>query len=200
MTLDVWVTAAQAVAMTTILDAPIQRPARPGLTRLVTVLRDQIGRGGDGARTAAGVADALHAHLPSPELLTPAEREGEADRAAGHRLHVEPDGSFSLLAIVWRPGQWTRIHDHVTWCVFAGLQGEVTEDLYRFDASSETLVPAGRRGCPAGTVRCELPPGDIHRLGNPGSHPAITLHVYGTDVDLLGSSARRYYEPRPKGH
>jgi predicted metal-dependent enzyme (double-stranded beta helix superfamily) len=180
--------------MTTTHDATLQSPARHGLAQLIAALRDQIGAGRDWAGTAAGVADVLYTHSPSPDLLTEAEREGTADRAAGHRLHVEPDGSFSLLAIVWRRGQWTRIHDHVTWCVFAGLQGEVTEERYRFDATSETLVTARRRSCTAGTVRCELPPGDIHRLGNPDSDPAITLHVYGTDVDRLGSSARRNYD------
>lgn len=82
----------------------------------------------------------------------------------------------------------------MTWCVFAGLQGQVTEDLYRLDAPSETLVPAGQRTCPVGTVRCESPPGDIHRLGNSDADTAITLHVYGTDVDRLGSSARRTYD------
>jgi predicted metal-dependent enzyme (double-stranded beta helix superfamily) len=177
--------------MTTTLDPTIQAP---GLTQLVAALRDEIGRGRDWGDTSASVADVLRKDLPSPDLLTAAERQGTADRAAGHRLHVEPDGSFSLLAIVWRRGQWTRIHDHVTWCVFAGLQGEVTEELYDLDASSGTLVSAGHRRCTAGTVRCELPPGDIHRLGNLDSRPAITLHVYGTDVDRLGSSARRTYD------
>jgi 3-mercaptopropionate dioxygenase len=180
--------------VTTTLDPTLRAPARHGLTQLIAALREQVGPGRDWAGTAAGVADALGRHLPSPDLLTAAERQGTADRAAGHRLHVEPDGSFSLLAIVWRRGQWTRIHDHVTWCVFARLQGDVTEELYHLDAPSETLVPAGRRRCTAGTVRCELPPGDIHRLGNPDPAPAITLHVYGTDVDRLGSSARRIYD------
>jgi predicted metal-dependent enzyme (double-stranded beta helix superfamily) len=176
------------------MTAALQVPARHGLVALVAALREQVGPGRDWAATAAGVADVLQTHLPSPDLLTAAERRGTAERAAGHRLHVEPDGSFSVLAIVWRHGQWTRIHDHVAWCVFAGLQGEVTEDLYRLDTPSATLVPAGRRTCAVGTVRCELPPGDIHRLGTSAADPAITLHVYGTDVDRLGSSARRTYD------
>jgi predicted metal-dependent enzyme (double-stranded beta helix superfamily) len=174
--------------------ATLRIPAREGIDALVAELREQVVPGRDWACTATGVAGVLQAHVPSPGLLTAAERRGTAGRAAGHRLHVEPDGSFSVLAIVWRRGQWTRIHDHVTWCVFAGLHGEVAEDLYRLDAPAATLLPAGRRTCEAGTVRCELPPGDIHRLGNPAADTAITLHVYGTDLDRLGSSARRTYE------
>lgn len=190
-----WTDAAERVNLVAMPASLIRQiPARHGLVPLLDALREQVGRGRDWASTAAGVSDVLRADPPARDLLTAAERRGAADQAAGHLLHVEPDGSFSVLAIVWRHGQWTRIHDHVAWCVFAGLQGEVTEDLYRLDAPSATLVPAGRRVCAIGTVRCELPPGDIHRLGNSAADPAITLHVYGTDVDRLGSSARRTYD------
>ena len=73
---------------------------------------------------------------------------------------------------------------------------EVTEQLYELDGPSATLIRAGDRTCTPGTVRCELPPGDIHRLGlgNSASDTAITVHVYGTDVDRLGTSARRIYD------
>ena len=36
---------------------------------------------------------------------------------------IAADGSFSIVGLVWRPGQITRIHDHVTWCTFAVIQG-----------------------------------------------------------------------------
>ena len=174
---------------------PTSRALGPhGLDELIAALRGQIHHDGHWSATAASVADVLRAQLPAPTVLTAAERQGMPGRAAAHRLHVEPDGSFSVLAIVWRRDQWTRAHNHVSRCVFAALAGEVTEDLYELDTRSATLVAAGRRDCPAGTVRCEVPPGDIQRLGNRHGDPAITLHVYGTDVTRLGSSARRYYD------
>ena len=165
-----------------------------GLDELIAALREQVHQSRDWGATAAGVADVLRTQLPAPTFLTATERQGTPGQAAGHRLHVEPYGSFSMLAIVWRREQWTRPHDHVSWCVFAGLAGEITEDLYTLDPPSATIVAAGRRDCPAGTLRCEVPPGDIHRLGNRRSDPAITLHVYGTDVTRLSSSARRTYD------
>jgi predicted metal-dependent enzyme (double-stranded beta helix superfamily) len=36
--------------------------------------------------------------------------------------------------------------------------------------------------------------GDIHRVRNIGATTAISLHVYGTDITRIGSSARRYYD------
>jgi hypothetical protein len=38
-------------------------------------------------------------------------RGGAGCRGASHTPHVEPDDSFSVTAVVWRPGQITRIHD-----------------------------------------------------------------------------------------
>jgi len=179
---------------TTSLKPTASPPDRHGIGELVGALRREVRLVRDWGATAAGVSDALREHLPPPTILTVAEREGSAERAAGQRLHVEPDGSFSLLAIVWRRGQWTRIHDHVTWCVFAVMHGETAEELFQLDREAEELIPAGLRRCPAASIRCEVPPGDIHRLGNPHTETAITLHVYGTDVTRLGSSARRTYE------
>jgi len=165
---------------TTTLTAP-----SGALAQLVPAIRRAVGGGGDWADTAARVAAALEGRL-----LTPGEIAG----AESHHLHVERDGSFSVLAITWRPHQWTRIHDHVTWCVFAALDGEVVEERFRLDGDSETLLRAGRSDLPAGTITGEAPPGDIHRLGNPHAARAVTLHVYGTDVTRLGTSARRYYD------
>jgi 3-mercaptopropionate dioxygenase len=39
-----------------------------------------------------------------------------------------------------------------------------------------------------------VPPGDIRRVRNVGDGTAISIHVYGTDVSRIGTSARRYYD------
>ena len=80
--------------------------------------------------------------------------------------------------MVWRPGQLTRIHDHVTWCVVGVLQGVEHEEL--FDADLRLI---GESDNHVGEVSAFAPPGDIHRV-----------HIYGTDVTRIGSSVRRYYD------
>jgi predicted metal-dependent enzyme (double-stranded beta helix superfamily) len=158
------------------------------LTDLVTAVRQAIDVRTDWTDTAERVADQLRAHLPGPEILTPEQRLGQADRVAGHLLHTEPDGAFSVLGLVWRPGQTTRIHDHITWCVVGVLAGTEHEELF-----DEALNPVGTRDNPPGAVSGFAPPGDIHRIRNAGAETAISLHVYGTDISRVGSSARRYY-------
>ena len=82
------------------------------LEQLAAGVRSAIAMRADWSHTAQLVADQLRAHLPSTDVLTPEQRVGSLDRAVGHTLHVEPDGSFSITAVVWRPHQFTRIHDH----------------------------------------------------------------------------------------
>src|SRR4051794_3784055 len=94
----------------------VQTPPSSQLTELVAAVRSAVGADAGWALTAQLVADALRGTLPTPDVLTPGQRRGLADSCAGHRLHVEPDGSSPISGLVWRPGQVTRIHGQMTWC------------------------------------------------------------------------------------
>ena len=65
---------------------------------LVAAVRHAIRVHADWGETAELVADALRRNLPGPEVLTPEQRLGRPDRFESHRLHIEPDGSFSIDA------------------------------------------------------------------------------------------------------
>jgi 3-mercaptopropionate dioxygenase len=159
------------------------------LAELVAAVRPVIDPQAAWSETAQLVAEQLRRHLPSPDVLTPEQRRGSADGYRSYTLHVEPDGSFSIIGLVWRPGQVTRIHDHLTWCVFGVVQGIEHEDL--FDAD---LNLVGSSDNHVGDVSGFAPPGDIHRVHNTAEETAISIHIYGTDVTRVGSSVRRYYD------
>jgi 3-mercaptopropionate dioxygenase len=159
------------------------------LSPLVGGIRPAVERHANWAETAQLVAVQLRRHLPTPDVLTAEQRLGSPDDYQGHALHVEPAGSFSIVALVWRPGQLTRIHDHVTWCVFGVIQGVEHEELFDGD-----LNVIGENDNHVGDVSGFAPPGDIHRVHNTAEETAISIHVYGTDVTRVGSSARRYYD------
>jgi 3-mercaptopropionate dioxygenase len=162
--------------------------------RLLTALREVTAQHQDWTRTAQLAAARLRAHLPGPDLLTPEERDGDPAGYVSHVLHTEPDGSFSVCALVWRPGQITPIHDHVTWCVFGVIQGTEYEELYALRGNGRWLAEVGRNANAEGEVSGFAPPGDIHRVRNHGDGVAISLHVYGADITRLGSSVRRSYD------
>ncbi|WP_181770573.1 cysteine dioxygenase family protein [Amycolatopsis pittospori] len=177
--------------MTTASDVPAGTRSRPGLPELIERIRQCTRRESDPGTVARLVADVLTESRPTVRLLTSEEREGSAEGYTRHTLHAEP--TFSISAVVWRPGQITEIHDHLVWCSFAVLQGAETENI--FDIDGDRLVQTGSRQRPAGSVSGVAPPDDIHQVHNTGDTVAITLHVYGADLSQ-GTSVRRTYRRR----
>jgi predicted metal-dependent enzyme (double-stranded beta helix superfamily) len=164
----------------------------PTAALLVGGVRTAVTAGGDDHAVAARVTKALTRHLSDPLLLDADHREPDPNHYRQHVLHVEPDGSFSVVALVWLPGQETCIHDHVSWCVVGTFVGEEEEVTYRL--AGDRLVPLRVNRTPQGVASYLVPPGDIHKVRNSSSSAAISIHVYGADIGLLGTSIRRRYD------
>jgi 3-mercaptopropionate dioxygenase len=163
---------------------------RPGLGELVPGVHAITARGLDRRETAFAVADLLRERLPSHDLLTDEERAGSPDGYVSHILHAQDE--FSIVAVVWRPGQDTVVHDHVSWCAFGVISGIEHETLYRDEG--DHLVEIGRADNRPGEVSGFAPPGDIHKVINSSAEVGVSVHVYGADVSRLGSSVRRVYD------
>ncbi|SEQ15439.1 Cysteine dioxygenase type I [Streptomyces radiopugnans] len=182
---------------------PAARTAGPRTTgrlaALVADIREAVGRGLPPDPTAYLVGEKLTPHLGAADLLTPEQCEGDPERYRQHLLHAEADGGFSVVALVWLPGQRTSVHDHVSWCVTGVHEGEEHERRYRLLPADS---PGGRARLvatedvvnPQGSVCGFAPPGDIHRVWNGGPGKAVSIHVYGADISRLGSSVRRVYD------
>jgi 3-mercaptopropionate dioxygenase len=161
---------------------------------VVQAVRAEVRLGLGWQKTADRVARTLRSNLPDPADLLPAHlRHGDPACYQSHLLYAEPDGSFSVAAMVWLPGQETPIHDHVAWCVTAVLQGREYEEIFALADGGRALAPAARNVNPPGSVSGFAPPGDIHRVRNTGDDIAISMHVYGADISRLGNSIRREY-------
>jgi 3-mercaptopropionate dioxygenase len=177
----------------------VRRPDSPALARacpgsLVRAIRAEVRRRLDWQQTADVVARALRANLPEPEeILSAPLRHGDPAGYQSHLRYAEPDGTFSISAMVWLPGQQTMIHDHVAWCVTGVLQGSECEEIFALADGGRALRLAARNVNPPGTVSSFAPPGDIHRVRNTGDTVAISMHVYGADISRLGTSIRREY-------
>jgi predicted metal-dependent enzyme (double-stranded beta helix superfamily) len=165
---------------------------------LIAEVREAVGRGLPPDLTAYLVGERLAPHLGADDLLTPEQCESDPARYRQHLLHAEHDGSFSVVALVWLPGQGTSVHDHVSWCTTGVHEGEEHERRYRLVPSIVTgttarLVATGDVVNAQGAVCGFAPPGDIHRVWNAGAGRAISLHVYGADISRLKTSVRRVY-------
>ena len=174
----------------------VMRPATAGTCPdgLVRAVRAEVRLALGWQKTADRVACALRANLLDPGELLPARlRQGDPSCYQSHLLYCEPDGSFSVSAMVWLPGQETIIHDHVAWCVTGVLQGREYEEIFALTDDGHALQLTTRNVNRPGAVSGFAPPGDIHRVRNTGDTVAISMHIYGADISRLGNSIRREY-------
>lgn len=110
---------------------------------------------------------------------------------------------YELLALCWRSGHCTPIHDHRgTSCAFRIVEGVGTE--VRFQKTQSGLIcPVATNNMPTGYV-CAAEDDDIHQVANmqaPGKD-LITVHIYSPPIQKMntyrfaqsacGESADRY--------
>lgn len=180
----------------------VHAPQRPvaqtrTLRRLTRALDGLVASNDDPHVIAARAGMLLGPALADPSLLEARHQEPADDHYRQHLVHVHPLGRYSIVALVWKPGQATPIHDHVCWCVvgvWRGLERETTYKLYR-DGVAPYLVPDGSAASRPGDVSVLVPPEeDIHLVENAGDDVAISLHVYGDDISVLGTSINHRFE------
>jgi predicted metal-dependent enzyme (double-stranded beta helix superfamily) len=174
----------------------VSRPALsvPSLTYPVALVMAEIGDACGGPADAMGprIVDALRVAAAMPDLLTPELRAPRAGCYARHTVASDPAGRFTLLSIVWSPGQFSPPHAHDAWCAYAVVENTLTETLYAFDAESGKAVAAGTSQREPG-YGCFAPAGleQIHRLGNATGVGAISLHAYGVEGSRVGTHVNR---------
>jgi predicted metal-dependent enzyme (double-stranded beta helix superfamily) len=142
----------------------------------------------------------LSALLEQDGWLAPEHREPDPDHYRQHLLHVSPCRRLSVVALVWLPGQRTPIHDHVSWCIVGVYEGRERETRYRAVEAGGTrwLEPTGTIDALPGHVEVIVPSvEDIHEVTAVGEGPTISIHVYGADIERLGSSIYRRFDDWP---
>jgi predicted metal-dependent enzyme (double-stranded beta helix superfamily) len=101
-------------------------------------------------------------------------------------LHLDPNGRYSALVMVWDKGQGTSLHDHDNmWCVECVYRGRIkvvsydmtgeNGGLYQFRQATTVFAGPGEAGA-------LIPPFDHHTIENPDDTPAVTIHVYGGEM------------------
>jgi predicted metal-dependent enzyme (double-stranded beta helix superfamily) len=139
------------------------------------------------------IAERLRALLAQDGWLAPEHQQPGADTYRQHLLHVSDCRRLSVVALVWRPGQRTPIHDHVSWCVVGVYRGVERETHYEL-AGDELIATANVEAHP-GDVEALVPPaGNIHLVEAAGDGLTISIHVYGADIEKLGSSVYRRFD------
>lgn len=93
---------------------------------------------------------------------------------------------FELLALCWRSGDCTPIHDHAgSSCAFRVVEGRGSEVRFRMTASG-LVCPVGVTEMSPGYV-CAAEDADIHQVANmqPPGHDLVTLHIYSPPIETM---------------
>jgi len=126
-------------------------------------------------------------------FLEPRHFKSDPGGYSRNLVYDAPDGSLSLYALVWLPGQWTPVHDHGSWGVVAVLEGVLEERNYvrlSEDRGADEGIELARGGVillGRGAVTSFVPnPDHIHMTGVPRDRArAVSLHLYGRTMSAF---------------
>ena len=105
-----------------------------------------------------------------------------------YRLAEDPDHRFAMYMSCGAPGKRTPPHDHTTWAVIVGVDGD--EENYFYERTDDRSAPG------KGTLKrvreevvrhgtgVTLMPEDIHHIQT-GPTPNMHLHMYGLSLEHL---------------
>lgn len=108
------------------------------------------------------------------------------DKYARRLVHKDPQDRYTVLAMVWGSGQGTAVHDHDDlWCVECVYRGKIKVVSYSYFGEEKGLhqfQPAKVVYAGLGEAGALIPPYDHHTIENEEATPAVTLHVYGGEM------------------
>jgi 3-mercaptopropionate dioxygenase len=153
------------------------------LIRDLTAVVERTDRDGERVKAAE---DLVRQMMANRSWLPPDKQEGSSASYTRRSLYCDPQDRFEIVALVWRPGQRTDLHDHDgTWGVEGVYSGrlQVTNFLRTEERDGRVrLEPLGSMVVNEGGTGQLLPPADCHILESYGSDTAVTVHVYGKQL------------------
>lgn len=130
-------------------------------------------------------------------LLRDDQMLGCDDTYNRHQLYADPEGRFTILALVWKPSQFTCIHGHNAWGIVGVRQGCIRVECFDFDGEAKPpadLIKTATIDANVGDISAVgTAPSGIHRLGNASDDIAITIHTYGMDLSRHPASINVVY-------
>ncbi len=115
----------------------------------------------------------------------------DADRNnALYRLSEDDDHQFALYAQLCKGGTNTPAHNHTTWAVIVGLQGQELNRLYEPD-QEQGVRETGQQMVEAGSGIAFMPE-DLHSIHIDSEEPVLNFHMYGLGLEQLDK--RRFYK------
>ncbi|WP_242143078.1 MULTISPECIES: cysteine dioxygenase [unclassified Bacillus cereus group] len=107
---------------------------------------------------------------------------------ARHLLYKDPLDRFEVLALVWKDGQATPLHDHDgAWGVEGVFSGRIKVknflQIKQLEESIFQLKYLGQLYLGEGETDKVIPPADCHILEIEPNEQVVTIHIYGKKLE-----------------
>ena len=104
-----------------------------------------------------------------------------------HMLHEKADHTLAVFAVSWLPNRGAPPHNHGTWAVVVGVEGDERNTFYeRIDRGAQPghaqLRRIGEKVFGIGEV-VGMPTGVIHSVWNDSDLVSVSLHIYGMHIN-----------------
>jgi len=114
-------------------------------------------------------------------------------------LHEQEDHSLTVALLSWLPGRGTPPHNHGTWGVVVGVEGDELNTFWkRLDDGSQPghadLEKLAEKSFKPGEA-IGLTQDIIHSVHNPSDQLSVSLHVYGKNIN---HTARSRFDPEQR--
>lgn len=125
----------------------------------------------------------------SPDLHARCRKECDPEQGFGFQLlHEEPDHDLAVALLSWLPGRGTPPHDHGTWGVVVGVEGDEVNTFWKRvdDGSREghaQLEQLSEKVFSPGDA-LGITPSIIHSVRNDTADISVSLHVYGRHINF----------------
>lgn len=176
------------------IDSPFMTESEPcppirSVEDLIAGLDAAVAASDDPTRCRQVMETLCHAFSSGEEILPEEFLALSSEGYARRLLHKHPGGAYSVVVMVWGPGQGTPLHDHAgTWCVECVSHGRIRVINYRREANLDSeagiLDFTEQQSVVAGVGEAGklIPPFEYHVIDNPHEEMAVTVHVYGGEI------------------
>ena len=135
-----------------------------------------------------GIEKLLEELLEKKTWLPLDKQKANLTQYARHLLYEDPLKRFEVLALVWKDGQSTPLHDHDgTWGVEGVFSGRImVQNFIQTKQLGNSLVYLTHKGnlyLGEGETDKVIPPADCHILEISKNESVITIHIYGKRLE-----------------
>ncbi|SLN29561.1 cysteine dioxygenase [Oceanibacterium hippocampi] len=134
----------------------------------------------DAVKSELLVLAARRALFPKSDFPLPEDGSERGSRL--YRLHEDPDRRYALYAQVATIGTRSPVHNHTTWAVIVGIEGQELNRFYERTADGAEQTGSGMVKAGAGVA---LLPDDLHSIHIDGDEGAFNFHMYGRAIEEL---------------